>query len=182
MTIAFCCHCGGCCCHCGGCCCCCCCCRSGDPLATRWSPAAVKPWQVTLPLTPEVPGAPALQVSLGVAVEPWAYKAGLSPGMPGATRTPGPRVVVLQVVEGGWYKDDVRWVLWEWDGRCDATGGSGAAGRGRWVVRMCISCTGGFMRPNGGWNGRCGASGGGWCGSSGSHLHFLDAAGWFEAA
>jgi hypothetical protein len=61
---------------------------------------------VTLPLTPEVPGAQALQVSLGVAVEPWVYKAGLSPGMPGATRTPGPRVVVLQVVEGAWCTED----------------------------------------------------------------------------
>lgn len=53
-----------------------------------------------LPLTPEVPGAQALQVSVGVAVEPWVYKAGLGLGMPGTHRTAGPRVVILQVVEG----------------------------------------------------------------------------------
>jgi hypothetical protein len=75
-------------------------CRSGAPLATRWSPASNTPWQVTLPLTPEVPGGQALQVSLGVAVEPWVYKAGLATGLAGAHRTAGPRVVVLQVVEG----------------------------------------------------------------------------------
>lgn len=45
-------------------------------------------------------GSQALQVSLGVAVEPWVYKAGLNPGLPGAHRTTGPRVVILQVVEG----------------------------------------------------------------------------------
>lgn len=76
-------------------------CRSGAPLASRWSPASNKPWQVVLPLSPEVPGAQALQVSVGVAVEPWVYKAGFSPGLPGGhQRTPGPRVVILQVVEG----------------------------------------------------------------------------------
>lgn len=98
-------------------------CRSGAPLASRWSPASNKPWQVVLPLSPEVPGAQALQVSVGVAVEPWVYKAGLSPGLPGGhQRTPGPRVVILQVVEGEGNQGTYRagpclgcLIQWSWD-------------------------------------------------------------------
>lgn len=74
----------------------------------RWSPASNRPWQVTLPLTPQVPGAQALQVNVGVAVDPWAYKAGLMMLASGAggglltgpQRSPGPRVVVVQVRGG----------------------------------------------------------------------------------
>jgi hypothetical protein len=77
--------------------------RSGAPLATRWSPSSpLRPWQVSLPLTPEVPGAQAMTVALGVSVDPWLYKAGLSIVPGSTTRSAGPRVVLLQVVEGQW--------------------------------------------------------------------------------
>lgn len=99
--------------------------RSGAPLATRWSPAALKPWTLTLPLSAEVPGAQALAVSLGVSVDPWVYKAGRAgaAGLAGVVggpdaRTPGPRVVVLQVVEGGWV----------WPGGCCCEGPFGGGG------------------------------------------------------
>jgi hypothetical protein len=47
------------------------------------------------------PGYKGLEVSLGVAVDPWLYK---QPHVGSVGhRTPGPRVVVLQVVEGELY-------------------------------------------------------------------------------
>lgn len=70
---------------------------SGAPLATRWAPSDA-PWRVTLPLEPAVPGAKGLSVTLGVSVEPWVYKQPLA-GLRGH-RSEGPRVVVLQAVEG----------------------------------------------------------------------------------
>jgi hypothetical protein len=84
--------------------------RAGAPLATRWSPAAAKPWRLTLPLSPAAPaGVQGLAVRLGVAVEPWVVyrpppldpSGAAAGGAAGAVRrTPGPRVVVVQVVEG----------------------------------------------------------------------------------
>jgi hypothetical protein len=49
-------------------------------------------------MTGTAPGYKGLEVTLGVAVDPWLYK---QPHVGSVGfRTPGPRVVVLQVVEG----------------------------------------------------------------------------------
>ena len=42
-----------------------------------------------------------MTLALGVSVDPWIYKAGLSVVPGSTTRSVGPRVVLLQVVEGG---------------------------------------------------------------------------------
>jgi hypothetical protein len=52
--------------------------------------------QVTIPL--ERPSGPGAAITVGLSADPWAYQAQQLPAA--AYRTPGPRTVVLQIMEG----------------------------------------------------------------------------------
>ncbi|KAG1680787.1 hypothetical protein FOA52_008120 [Chlamydomonas sp. UWO 241] len=91
--------------------------RNNAPVALRWQ-QGLGPWRVTLPLE-GCPSMPRASVTLQLSADPWVYQGDSGSGRTSATgalstyQTPGPRTLVLQIVEARDLAPR------DWGGTCD---------------------------------------------------------------